>query len=236
MPFVGCHWGIISPRNGCTGIPSRLSHRWKVATSRLRSSAIFLHESRRSSGSLSVSGMCGNGSPIALFKGGSAAVTNRELDRTAALGRHGKGLHSRVNRGIWSDSVLYRLNPIVGRLIVSSDGAHLFRVRARHATTLQHHPARVLHFRTYEEGRNMGKFNVTVDSFGITQTRSKHEDTNYIGLTLALASQAPKTMFQFQSLGNVNKGIHPVNLSFPGIDFDCDPVQETSRTDRHCWC
>jgi hypothetical protein len=108
----------------------------------------------------------------------------------------------------------------VGRLIVSSDGAHLFRVRARHATTLQHHPALVLHFRTYEERRNMGKFNVTVDSFGITQTRSKHEDTNYIGLTLALASQAPKTMFQFQSLGNVNNGIHPVNLSFPGIDFD----------------
>jgi hypothetical protein len=66
----------------------------------------------------------------------------------------------------------------------------------------------------------MGKFNVTVDSFGITQTRSKHEDTNYIGLTLKLGSQAPMT--KVQSLNNVNNGTHLVNLSFSGIDFSQD--------------
>jgi PASTA domain len=94
-------------------------------------------------------------------------------------------------------------------------------VRARHATTPQHHhPALVLHFWTYEERRNMGKFNLTVDSFGITQTRSKHEDTNYIGLTLKLGSLAPTTMVQ--SLGNVNNGTHPVNLSISGFDFGQD--------------
>jgi hypothetical protein len=66
----------------------------------------------------------------------------------------------------------------------------------------------------------MGKFNVTVDSFGITQTRSQHEDTNYIGLTLKLGSLAPTTMVQ--PLGNVNNGTHPVNVSFSGIDFGQD--------------
>jgi hypothetical protein len=66
----------------------------------------------------------------------------------------------------------------------------------------------------------MGKFNVTVDSFGITQTRSEHEDTNYIGLTLKLGSLTPMT--KVQSLGNVNNGTHPVNFSFSGIDFGQD--------------
>lgn len=108
----------------------------------------------------------------------------------------------------------------MGCLIVSWDDEHILRVRGRHATMLQHHPALVLHFRTYEERRNMGKFNLTVDSFGITQTRSKHEDTNYIGLTLKLGSLDPTTMVQ--PLGNVNNGVHPVNLSISGFDFGQD--------------
>ena len=66
----------------------------------------------------------------------------------------------------------------------------------------------------------MGKFNVTVDSFGITQTRSKHEDTNYIGATLNIGNLTK--MFMVQPLGNVNNGTHPVNLSFSGIDFGQD--------------
>ncbi len=66
----------------------------------------------------------------------------------------------------------------------------------------------------------MGKFNVTFDSFGITQTRSKHEDTNYIGLTLKLRTMAPMT--KVLPLGNVKNGTHPVNFSFLGIDFGQD--------------
>jgi hypothetical protein len=68
----------------------------------------------------------------------------------------------------------------------------------------------------------MGKFNVTIYSFGITQTRSKHEDTNYIGLTLKLGTMDPcKTVVQ--SLGNVNNGTHIVsNVSYTGIDFGQD--------------
>jgi hypothetical protein len=67
----------------------------------------------------------------------------------------------------------------------------------------------------------MGKYNVAIDSFGITQTRSKHEDTNYIGLTLKLGSLTPMTVVQ--ALGNVNNGTHPVsNVSYNGIDFGQD--------------
>jgi hypothetical protein len=73
-----------------------------------------------------------------------------------------------------------------------------------------------------KKGRKMGKFNVTVDSFGITQTRSKHEDTNYIGLTLKLGRLAPMPTV-VQSLGNVNNGTHAVsNVSYSGIDFGQD--------------
>jgi hypothetical protein len=68
----------------------------------------------------------------------------------------------------------------------------------------------------------MGTFNLTVDSIGITQTRSKHEDTNYIGLLLKPGTMDP--MFTVQSLGNMNNGNHPVNVSIPGFDFGQDDI------------
>ena len=68
----------------------------------------------------------------------------------------------------------------------------------------------------------MGKFNLTVDSFGITQTRSKHEDTNYIGLILRRGTLDP--MFMVESLGNMNNGNHPINVSIPGFDFGQDDI------------
>jgi hypothetical protein len=68
----------------------------------------------------------------------------------------------------------------------------------------------------------MGKYNLTVDSFGITQTRSKHQDTNYIALTLKLGMLEPMKPV-VQSLGNVNNGTHAVtNVTYPGIDFSQD--------------
>jgi hypothetical protein len=63
----------------------------------------------------------------------------------------------------------------------------------------------------------MANFNITVDSFGITQTRSKHEDTNFIGMTFKLGT---KLITAFQSLSNVNNGTHPVNLSIPDVEID----------------
>ncbi|SDE96386.1 hypothetical protein [Terriglobus roseus] len=68
----------------------------------------------------------------------------------------------------------------------------------------------------------MGTFNLTVDSIGITQTRSKHEDTNYLGLLLRLGSLDP--MFTIQPLNDMNNGNHVVDVSIPGFDFGQDDI------------
>ena len=66
----------------------------------------------------------------------------------------------------------------------------------------------------------MALFNFTLDSFGITQTRSKHQDTNFAALTLKLGSLTPTTVFK--PIGNVNNGTHPVQLSFTGVEIGQD--------------
>lgn len=66
----------------------------------------------------------------------------------------------------------------------------------------------------------MALFNFTLDSFSITQTRSKHEDTNFVAFTLKLGSLDPKPLFK--AMGNVNNGTHQVQLSFSGIEVGQD--------------
>jgi hypothetical protein len=66
----------------------------------------------------------------------------------------------------------------------------------------------------------MALFTFTLASFGITNTRSKHEDTDYVAFTLRLGSLDPQTVFK--PMGNVNNGTHQVELSFNGIEVDQD--------------
>jgi len=66
----------------------------------------------------------------------------------------------------------------------------------------------------------MSLFNFTLDSFGITQTRSKHEDTNFAAFTLKLGSSPPTTLFN--SVGNVDNGTHPLQMSFTGVEIGQD--------------
>src|SRR4051794_17676494 len=62
-------------------------------------------------------------------------------------------------------------------------------------------------------------FTFTLDSFKITDTRSRHEDTDYVSFTLlvksANGSGTPQTLTKY--MGDVNNGTFPVNLSFPKI-------------------
>jgi hypothetical protein len=53
--------------------------------------------------------------------------------------------------------------------------------------------------------------NFTVESFAIDNTRSVHEDTNYVGVAITRngAQVAPQT----KRIGNVNNGTHAVNMS-----------------------
>ena len=65
-------------------------------------------------------------------------------------------------------------------------------------------------------------FTFTLDSFKITDTRSRHEDTDFVSFTLlvksATGSGTPHTVKK--SMGNVNNGVHSVNLSFKNILVD----------------
>jgi hypothetical protein len=61
----------------------------------------------------------------------------------------------------------------------------------------------------------MSNFTFTVESIQIADTRSAHEDTDYVSLTLKVGGDVAKT--QVQKIGNVNNGVHAVNLSFTNI-------------------
>jgi hypothetical protein len=62
-------------------------------------------------------------------------------------------------------------------------------------------------------------FNFTLESFRITDTRSRHEDTDYVSFTLlnvpATGAGTPQTLKK--SMGNLNNGTFKVNLSFPNV-------------------
>lgn len=62
-------------------------------------------------------------------------------------------------------------------------------------------------------------FTFSLDSFRITNTRSRHEDTDYVSVTLLVkepnGTATPKTLTK--SLGNVNNGTHAIGLSFPNV-------------------
>jgi len=65
-------------------------------------------------------------------------------------------------------------------------------------------------------------FTFTLDSFKITDTRSRHNDTDFVTFTLLVNSGngngKPQTLKK--SMGDVNNGVHPVNLSFTNISVD----------------
>jgi len=65
-------------------------------------------------------------------------------------------------------------------------------------------------------------FSFSLDSFRITDTRSRHEDTDYASITLQLksANSATEPQTLTKKIGDVNNGTHAVGLSFPNIHVD----------------
>jgi hypothetical protein len=65
-------------------------------------------------------------------------------------------------------------------------------------------------------------FTFSLDSFRITNTRARHDDTDYAAITLQLktanSATAPQTLSK--KIGDVNNGTHAVGLSFPNIHVD----------------
>lgn len=68
----------------------------------------------------------------------------------------------------------------------------------------------------------MAVFSFTLDSFQITDTRSRHEDTDYVTFTLlvkgANGSGTPQMLTKY--MGDVNNGVHSVNLSFSNVQVN----------------
>jgi hypothetical protein len=68
-------------------------------------------------------------------------------------------------------------------------------------------------------------FTFTLDSFQITDTRSRHEDTDYVSFTLLVQpnggpAATPQTLNK--SMGDLNNGTFPVGLSFPNVKVGPD--------------
>ena len=68
----------------------------------------------------------------------------------------------------------------------------------------------------------MAVFTFTLDSFQITDTRSRHEDTDYVTYTLLIKAQdgsgTPRMLTKY--MGDVNNGVHSVNLSFSNVEVN----------------
>src|SRR5262249_11474153 len=63
----------------------------------------------------------------------------------------------------------------------------------------------------------------TMDSFGISNTRSRHEDTDFVYLSATVGGNP--TVFVKKSMGDVNNGTHSVGLSIEvDIPDDDTPV------------
>jgi hypothetical protein len=72
--------------------------------------------------------------------------------------------------------------------------------------------------------RTLYKF--SLNSFKITDTRSVHEDTDYVSISVVVGKNPPVT--KVKAMGDVNNGTHAVNLVIDNIAADADqPVAFT---------
>jgi len=90
-----------------------------------------------------------------------------------------------------------------------------FSERPHNASSIQDTPG-------FKRRSIMAVFSFTLDSFQITDTRSLHEDTDYVTFTLLVkakdGSGTPRTLMK--SMGDVNNGVHTVNLSFTNVQVN----------------
>ena len=60
-------------------------------------------------------------------------------------------------------------------------------------------------------------FSIGLDAFAITNTRSLHEDTDFVTVSLAIANHAPQS--QTRALGKRNNGHFPLNMIFSHVSI-----------------
>jgi hypothetical protein len=67
-------------------------------------------------------------------------------------------------------------------------------------------------------------YKLTLDSFDIKNTRARHEDTDYVSLSVAVVSSGDRKQYPTQKkfLGNVNNGHHLIQLHVDNIELKPD--------------
>ena len=70
-------------------------------------------------------------------------------------------------------------------------------------------------------------YTFTLNSFRITDTRSLHNDTDFVGMAVAVGSNPPISV-PTKAMGDVNNGTHQVNLTIP--DVTVEPGQTVAFT------
>jgi len=96
---------------------------------------------------------------------------------------------------------------------------YLQKARENIMTTRRIDPLKGTHIGLHPETPT---FTFTLDSFRITDTRSRHEDTDFASITLLVrdgsGNGTPQT--QTKSMGNLNNGTYNVGLTFANIPVD----------------
>jgi hypothetical protein len=60
-------------------------------------------------------------------------------------------------------------------------------------------------------------YSFTLESFRITDTRSVHNDTDFVAVSVKVGDNAPITL-PTKSMGDVNNGVHKVGLVIPSLN------------------
>jgi hypothetical protein len=66
-------------------------------------------------------------------------------------------------------------------------------------------------------------YSFTLESFKITDTRSVHNDTDFVAISVKVGDRPPITL-PAKSMGNVNNGVHNVGLSIRNLEVGPDTV------------
>ena len=72
-------------------------------------------------------------------------------------------------------------------------------------------------------------YTFTLNSFKITDTRSRHEDTDFVAIAVAIGNNPPITS-PTKSMGDLNNGTFQVNLSIPNVSVPAGSTVAFSYT------
>ena len=72
-------------------------------------------------------------------------------------------------------------------------------------------------------GQTENIYSFTLNSFKITDTRARHNDTDFVAISIKVGANDP-IIIPTKSMGDVNNGVHQVNLTIPNIEADANTV------------